>query len=67
MAMIREVEELLPASPKVSFRERLVAQMEQGRPDPTFHVKANALLAFFELHFGVDDFFDTPGEDAAGR
>jgi hypothetical protein len=67
MAMIREVEELLPASPRVSFRERLVAQMEQGKSDPAFLVKANALLAFFEHRFGVNDFLDQPAGGTAGR
>jgi len=67
MVMIREVEALLPASPNISFRERLVAQMEEGNADSDFHSKAEGLLAFFELHFGVNDFLDQPAEGMAGR
>jgi len=67
IAMILEVGKLLPTSPNISFRERLVAQMEEGNADSDFHSKAEALLAFFELHFGVNDFLDQPAEGMAGR
>ncbi|HUG35210.1 MAG TPA: hypothetical protein VMJ90_10605 [Anaerolineales bacterium] len=67
MVMIRDIESLLPASTHISFRERLVAQMEQESPDPVFLVKANSLLAFFEIHFGVNDFLDKSAEGTAGR
>ena len=62
MKMIREVDMFLPVSPTVSFRERLITQMEQGNADADFLQKANELLAFFEKHFGVNDFFDKPEE-----
>jgi hypothetical protein len=61
--MIDELEVFLPASSKVGFRERLVAQMEQGNADREFKLKANALLNFFEKHFGVSDFFDKSREE----
>jgi hypothetical protein len=61
--MIEELETLLPASPNISFRERLVTHMERGSADPKFRSKANALLVFFEKHFGVSDFFDKPREE----
>ena len=57
MKMIQEVAEFLPAASQVSFRERLVTQMEQGAADAKFLQKANALLVFFDKHFGVNDFF----------
>ena len=63
MKMIREVEMFLPVSPNISFRERLITQMEQGNADADFRQKANELLAFFEKHFGVNDFFDKPREE----
>jgi hypothetical protein len=64
MEMIGEVESRLPASGEVSFRERLVVQMEQeGSADPEFKMKADALLSFFEMQFGVRDFFDQPVDD----
>jgi hypothetical protein len=58
MEMIREVESFLPASPEISFRERLITQMEQVGTDPNFQQKAKALLLYFERQFGVNDFFD---------
>jgi hypothetical protein len=63
MKMIREVEVFLPAAPNISFRERLISQVEQGNADADFQQKANLLLAFFEKHFGVNDFFDKPEEE----
>jgi len=62
MKMIREVDMFLPVSPTASFRERLITQMEQRNADADFLQKANELLAFFEKHFGVNDFFDKPEE-----
>jgi hypothetical protein len=56
--MINELETLLPVSPNISFRERLVAQMERGNAEKRFQLKADALLIFFERYFGVNDFFD---------
>lgn len=58
-AMIEELGALLPASTHANFRERLVAELE-ARPgrDPAeaeFQRKAEALLAFYEQVFGVDD------------
>ncbi len=58
MEMIQELESFLPASPNISFRERLIAHMEQENADLEFQLKADALLNFFENHFGVNDFFD---------
>ena len=71
--MIKELEAFLPVSPIVSFRERLVARMEHleasnghGNTELEFRVKADALLIFFEKHFGVNDFFDKPWESGGG-
>ena len=61
--MIDELETFLPASPNISFRECLVTNMENGNADPKFKLKANALLNFFEKHFGVNDFFDKLQEE----
>jgi hypothetical protein len=61
--MIREVEELLPPSPNVNFRERLVAQLEGGgNIDGRFPKKADALLNLYKEVFGVNDLFDTPND-----
>jgi uncharacterized protein len=58
--MIEAIEPLLPGSPELSFRERLVAYIEH--PDESaaresgyqdFRMKADALLQFYEAHFGV--------------
>jgi hypothetical protein len=61
--MIQELESFLPASPNSGFRERLVAHMERGNANLEFRLKADVLLLFFEKHFGVNDFFDVPGEE----
>jgi len=68
--MIHELESLLPVSPNISFRERLVAHMEylegfaeQGNADLKFRLKADALLIFLEKYFGVNDFFDKSAEE----
>ena len=63
MGMIEELESLLPASPNISFRERLVARMEREDIELEFRLKADTLLTFFEKHFGVTDFFDKPKEE----
>jgi hypothetical protein len=62
MEMIHEVETFLPASSQISFRERLITQMEQGNTSADFQQKADALLSYFDKYFGVNDFFDTPQE-----
>jgi hypothetical protein len=59
LALIRNVERYLPDSPDVSFRERLIARMEQESVHPDFRLKADAVLLFFDRYFGVNDFFDT--------
>ena len=60
MKMIREVEVFLPVAPNSSFRERLIEQVENGNADADFRQKADALLAFFDKNFGVNDFFEKP-------
>jgi len=56
MEMIEELETYLPASDKVSFRERLVTRLEAESQNSTFEVKAKLLLNYFEEFFGVKDF-----------
>lgn len=64
--MIRDLEELLPASQAISFRERLIAHKEMlekpneqyGAIEHEFLLKAGELLTRYEDHFGVDDFID---------
>lgn len=51
--IIKEVEELLPASSKQNFRERLVHHLEDG--DAKFRKKAHDLLIFHRDRFGVKD------------
>lgn len=63
MEKIQEVDALLPDSPNISFRERLVTQMEHGNASVDFERKAAALLVFIDKHFGVNDFFDKPKEE----
>ena len=58
MAMIRDVDAFLPRLANVSFRERLVTLMELGNANPDFQLNADALLLYFDTHFGVNDFFD---------
>ena len=60
--LIQELESLLPRSRNKNFRERLVAHLEalQACADPEnsesmFRSKAEAMLAFYEQVFGVDD------------
>jgi hypothetical protein len=63
--MIQEVEALLPPSPKVNFRERLVEQLEDPAADIDleFKQKAEALLAVYEMIFGVNDVVEESGEE----
>lgn len=59
LKMIRELEMDLPSSKAVSFRERLLAKMEDRRPEnEEFRGKAQRLLSYFEDFFGVMDFLD---------
>ncbi|NJC95782.1 MAG: hypothetical protein FIB03_05500 [Anaerolineae bacterium] len=66
MTMIRELETLLPESPLENFRERLIAYLESEDSDSELLSKAQALLSFYEEHFGVDDFFEEPGDGRSG-
>jgi hypothetical protein len=62
--MIHEVEALLPGSPNINFRARLVAQLEENEnTDLEFRRKAHALLILYEKVFGVKDLVDKPNED----
>lgn len=66
LSLIREIEPFLPDSSVLSFRERLVTykeELESKRNDHTaleldFLHKAEALLAYYEDRFGMDDFID---------
>lgn len=66
LALIREIEPLLPASTAISFRERLIAHKEfleskgeeQGLLEVEFLRKTEELLIYYEDRFGVDDFID---------
>jgi hypothetical protein len=67
LEQIRELEQLLPDSQAVSFRERLIAHKEAlekldeqgyGLAEKDFLVKAGELLTRYEDQFGVDDFMD---------
>ena len=58
MDMIHDLEHLLPGSTTISFRERLVACMENNMSDPDLWLKAETLIDVFEKQFGVKDFFD---------
>lgn len=67
LEMIRELEQLLPDSQAVSFRERLIAHKEAlekmdqqgyGIAEKDFLVRAGELLTRYEDQFGVDDFID---------
>ena len=72
--MIHELEALLPGSPNINFRERLVAHLEylerlktsagQEKTDlDLWRLKAGALLIFYEKYFGVKDLVDKPDEE----
>jgi hypothetical protein len=68
--LIQELKALLPASPNLNFRERLVTHLEnlerrqtsagQANTDLEFRQKASALLIFYERVFGVNDLVDLP-------
>lgn len=66
LALIREIEPLLPASTAISFRERLITHKEfleskgekQVEVDAEFLRKTEELLIYYEDQFGVDDFID---------
>lgn len=67
LAMIREIEPLLPASSAISFRERLITYketLEQAKEknytvaEQEFLRRAEELLNVYEDRFGLDDFFD---------
>jgi uncharacterized protein len=65
LGLIREVENLLPDSSVISFRERLIAHKEnvekldkQNPKEKEFLLKAEKLLRIYEERFGVDDFVD---------
>lgn len=65
LRLIREVENLLPDSAIISFREKIIAHKENleklNRHNPIekdFLLKAEKLLGIYEERFGVDDFID---------
>lgn len=67
LEMIRVIESLLPASPSMSFRERLIVhkealekkdERELGMVENKFLEKTGELLTRYEDRFGVDDFID---------
>jgi len=67
--MIHEVEALLPPSPNINFRERLVPHLERlntsarlENTDLEFRRKAGVLLDFYEKVFGVKDLVEKAGE-----
>lgn len=67
MEKIQDVEKLLPASKNISFRERLIERLERvnasaklNAADSEFRSKANELLEYFDLQFGVNDFLEAP-------
>jgi hypothetical protein len=68
-AIIHEMEALLPDSSYTNFRERLVAHLEYLEQksawddmDLKFRLKADALLAFYDQIFGVNDLVEKPYE-----
>jgi hypothetical protein len=63
--MIVELEDILPVSNNPNFRERLVAHIEHPEENPQgensyqeFRLKADALLKFYEMYFGVTGFLE---------
>lgn len=60
--MIRELDAMLPASPKTNFRERLVAQIENENSGMEFQQKAKELLEVYEAQFGINDLLDDPSD-----
>ncbi len=59
-SLIHELDMLLPAHPSPSFRERLVAYLEQGGAEPEILQKAKELLDVYESQFGVTDLLLNP-------
>jgi hypothetical protein len=57
------VEKILPPSAQISFRERLVGQLEQEKSPAEFRAKANDLLDYFDKQFGVNDFLQVTPEE----
>ena len=75
--LIQELDNSLPHSPGLNFRERLVAYLEnQPRVDASrsrqadtesgWRQKAEDLLAFYEAVFGVDDLIERAEERDSG-
>jgi hypothetical protein len=62
-AKIRSVEKILPPSTQISFRERLVGQLDQEKSPTEFRAKANDLLDYFDKQFGVNDFLQVTLEE----
>jgi len=65
--MIHELETLLPASPKVNFRERLVAYLENPQDSREGNygcgpatAESRCIVDFYEKVFGVKDLVDQP-------
>jgi hypothetical protein len=67
LSLIREIENLMPASSIISFRERLIEHKEYlekadkqnySATEKEFLQKAKELLEIYENQFGVDDFID---------
>lgn len=67
LSLIREVENLLPVSSAISFRERIIEYKENlekldsqsySSNDKKFLQKVKELLDLYENRFGVDDFVD---------
>lgn len=57
--MIMELENYLPVSKTVSFRERLLMKMEtRSEENREFREKAQRLISYFEDFFGVMDFIE---------
>lgn len=53
--LIQEVAAFLPDAPLLSFRERLVTELERGTADEAFQSQAQELLQKYEAQFGVND------------
>jgi len=58
MEKIRVVEEFLPSIANDSFRERLVAHLEQENTGMEFQRESKELLDMYESRFGVNDLVD---------
>jgi hypothetical protein len=67
LSLIREIENLLPVSSAISFRERIIEHKEKlekidkqnySEKEKEFLQKAKELLDLYENRFGVDDFID---------